>query len=515
MTTLIYRPYLTLHTKKENLTDEKKKKRETLWDIFPWPCVGQFRFLSLSLSETSSYGHILSSLAPSTTPPKTEINSQTSHISDENTNLHVKDDNDNDENNSSSNSNSNSNPKTRKKTKTLDITKEKGVRDEEKQKNKILDIGCLLAPSLRKLARDGADPTSLYGLEIEPRFFQVGYDLFGDRSIIPEENFVCGDIFNLFRDDGDNNNLVREKEKEKEKEKGEERLYQTFKTINLSMILHIFPLALQIEMCAILATKLLRQERGVMVVGQCVGDLRGREVLIASSTGMGMSFSVSEEDTSSSFNNITSSETTASSGVENDGASSGNNANDGAGDGGCGGMGQEEKEKGKEEDEREEEEKEKEKENVKKKKKIFKHNPETFSQMWEEVGNLTGSKWEVTHCVLDFFGDDHDAPEAGSTDYSSSSGANYIYHDSNNDDSNNNNNGEEDGAGVGYWDGDGELTRDGIRKKGSEIDGVGDGDGGGVTGGTDRTRGRTGKRKGREWDEDTTRRLRFEVVRVE
>lgn len=37
-------------------------QRDKAWEIFPYPCVGQFRFLDLSLSRTNSYSLILSRL---------------------------------------------------------------------------------------------------------------------------------------------------------------------------------------------------------------------------------------------------------------------------------------------------------------------------------------------------------------------------------------------------------------------------------------------------------------------
>ena len=35
------------------------RQRDRIWDVFPWPCVGQFRFLDLSLSRQESYPKIL------------------------------------------------------------------------------------------------------------------------------------------------------------------------------------------------------------------------------------------------------------------------------------------------------------------------------------------------------------------------------------------------------------------------------------------------------------------------
>ncbi|KAI5859263.1 hypothetical protein GGS23DRAFT_616370 [Durotheca rogersii] len=45
-----------------------------------------------------------------------------------------------------------------------------------------LDVGCCVGQVLRKLAFDGVDPGRLYGLDLESRFIDAGYDLFKDRN---------------------------------------------------------------------------------------------------------------------------------------------------------------------------------------------------------------------------------------------------------------------------------------------------------------------------------------------
>ena len=46
-----------------------------------------------------------------------------------------------------------------------------------------LDLGCCIGQELRQLASDGAPPSSLYGADICPEFFDVGYALFRDKSV--------------------------------------------------------------------------------------------------------------------------------------------------------------------------------------------------------------------------------------------------------------------------------------------------------------------------------------------
>ena len=49
-------------------------------------------------------------------------------------------------------------------------------------KKKILDIGCALGTDLRKMYLDGMLQHNLYGLELEQRFIDLGYELFADRQ---------------------------------------------------------------------------------------------------------------------------------------------------------------------------------------------------------------------------------------------------------------------------------------------------------------------------------------------
>ena len=56
-----------------------------------------------------------------------------------------------------------------------------------------LDAGCCFAQELRYLVHAGIPSTQLYGFDIEPKFFEYGYDLFRDRKTL-QAIFVPGDI---------------------------------------------------------------------------------------------------------------------------------------------------------------------------------------------------------------------------------------------------------------------------------------------------------------------------------
>jgi SAM-dependent methyltransferase len=61
-----------------------------------------------------------------------------------------------------------------------------------------LDLGCCVGQVLRQLAFDGADSSRLFGSDLEPRFMEMGYELFRDRETL-KSTFVAADIL---RDDG-------------------------------------------------------------------------------------------------------------------------------------------------------------------------------------------------------------------------------------------------------------------------------------------------------------------------
>ncbi|KAI4191846.1 MAG: hypothetical protein LQ346_004574 [Caloplaca aetnensis] len=106
--------------------------REKAWEIFPYPCIGQWRFLDLSISQHPAYPRILSRLKQPPSP--------------------------------------------------------------EQPPTTLLDLGCCFAQDIRKLIHDGAPGHNLYGCDLNPEFLDLGYDLFLDCATCPA-HFFAADIF--------------------------------------------------------------------------------------------------------------------------------------------------------------------------------------------------------------------------------------------------------------------------------------------------------------------------------
>jgi len=95
--------------------------RAAAFKIYPYPCIGQFRFLQFSIALHPSYPRILERLkAPSSGP--------------------------------------------------------------ESAAPVLLDIGCCLGQDLRKLAFDGVPGDRLVGMELEQGFIDLGFELFRDKK---------------------------------------------------------------------------------------------------------------------------------------------------------------------------------------------------------------------------------------------------------------------------------------------------------------------------------------------
>lgn len=93
-------------------------QRDQAWAVFPFPCIGEFWFLTLGLSAHPRYGELLARLTAAS----------------------------------------------------------------DKSKAVLIDLGTCLGQDLRKLVHDGAASTQLLGVDIFPAFEAVGHALFRDEE---------------------------------------------------------------------------------------------------------------------------------------------------------------------------------------------------------------------------------------------------------------------------------------------------------------------------------------------
>ncbi|KAI0447126.1 hypothetical protein F4803DRAFT_501147 [Xylaria telfairii] len=176
------------------------KLRNEAYAQFPYPCMGTFRFLDLDLARHEAYKeHVLAPLCQPTVSGKPEP--------------------------------------------------------------LFLDCGCCLGQDVRKLVVDGAQPHRLWASDIEPRFIELGFELFRDGDRLPRDHFLCPG--NLLKDIGDpsEDQLIT--------------LNNKVTILNVSAVFHLFDLE-EHKRIANRCLQLLRKDTGapVLVIGAQVG---GRE----------------------------------------------------------------------------------------------------------------------------------------------------------------------------------------------------------------------------------------------
>lgn len=169
-------------------------QRNRAWQVHPYVCLGQFRFLELNLSHRpgDTYRRLLSILtfSPSHGTPL------------------------------------------------------------------FLDVGTCLGQDVRKLIHDGAPPQAVVGAELSGTFIELGYELFHDSP--DTVRMVKADVLAPL---------------------GQGPLGEfegKLKVVQLGMILHLFSWEEQITVFSN-AIALLRDEKGVLVIGQAKGHLDGLE----------------------------------------------------------------------------------------------------------------------------------------------------------------------------------------------------------------------------------------------
>ncbi|KAI0505220.1 hypothetical protein F5B22DRAFT_533868 [Xylaria bambusicola] len=184
----------------EHVDTHVYQMRDRLWDVYPFACVGRFRFLSFEFTADAYYQVALFRLLQAQTEP-----------------------------------------------------------EPAEHETRLLDVGCCVGQVLRKLAFDGVDSSRLYGTDVEPRFLDIGYELFRDRNTF-QADFVIGD-------------LVKQGE-------GDERLdvldgKMTF--IHATSFFHLFTWDDQVRAAIRMVRFLQPGRRDAMIFGRQVGTVLPRD----------------------------------------------------------------------------------------------------------------------------------------------------------------------------------------------------------------------------------------------
>ncbi|KAI9725801.1 MAG: hypothetical protein M1828_002430 [Chrysothrix sp. TS-e1954] len=229
--------------------------REKAWDVFPYPCIGGWRFLDLSIGQAAQYEEIL-----------------------------------------------------------------KRVKD------------------IRKLVTDGAPSNNLYGTDLNAPFFDLGYDLFRDRSTL-QAHLFASDIFKYDPNSTSGTHPLAP-------------LTDTVSIIHASSFFHLFDRPDQVQL-ACLCVALLIKQPGSLVFGRQTGNYNPGVITGHPAHG-GHTGPIQDPATNQ---------------LGKTSEAVGNRAD---------GHGEVFPTPG-----------------PKKHEQVFHHNDETFKEMWREVGEKTGTRWKV------------------------------------------------------------------------------------------------------------------------
>ena len=127
-----------------------------------------------------------------------------------------------------------------------------------KHNHTYLDAGCCLGQDIRKLIYDGAPSSAaMYGIDIEPAFFDLGYELFRDKTRL-NATFVAANLSQTSIP-------------------SLERLQGSFDIISVQNLFHLFNLEVQRTVARNLVS-LIKPIAGSFIFGLQVGSTEGREV---------------------------------------------------------------------------------------------------------------------------------------------------------------------------------------------------------------------------------------------
>jgi SAM-dependent methyltransferase len=113
-----------------------------------------------------------------------------------------------------------------------------------------LDLGCCFGQEIRRLVHDGAPSSQLYGADLRPEFFALGYSLFRDSSTL-KTTFLAADIF-------DPSSPLK-------------GLEGKVNIMYCGSFLHLFNYEQQVNVCKRIV-EILRPKRGSVVLGKQAGS---------------------------------------------------------------------------------------------------------------------------------------------------------------------------------------------------------------------------------------------------
>ncbi|RFU29148.1 hypothetical protein B7463_g7183, partial [Scytalidium lignicola] len=163
------------------------KVRDDAWSVWPYPCLGGFRFLDLSIRNYPNYATILERL--------------------------------------------------------------------KSGNETFLDLGCCFGQEIRKLVFDGVSSEQLYGSDLRPEFFELGYQLFQDKDTL-KTKFIAANIF--------------------DETSGLDSLDGKIDIVFVGAFLHLFNYEEQVRVCQ-RVVRLLRPQKDSLIIGRQVGNVIGAE----------------------------------------------------------------------------------------------------------------------------------------------------------------------------------------------------------------------------------------------
>jgi SAM-dependent methyltransferase len=126
-----------------------------------------------------------------------------------------------------------------------------------------LDLGCCFGQELRKVASDGASQEHLYGSDLRPEFFELGYRLFKDKNTL-KSKFIAADVH--------------------DPESALAALDGKIDIVYAGSFLHLFGYADQFAICK-RVVKLLREKKESLLLGRQVGNVTAGEYVHRTNSG--------------------------------------------------------------------------------------------------------------------------------------------------------------------------------------------------------------------------------------